>query len=663
MPRARWVLGAGVAVLAVGGLVGHRAATTHVRTMMGGVDAPVACGSCHLYMHPDGPLTRFMGEDYLSPRSLSVSPDGARLYAVAEDADAVLAVRTADGVVEARIPVGRRPHSIVLSPDGATAYVSNGWDDDVSVVDLEHATVTARLPTGMDPAGVALDADGRTLFVANRGSDDISVIDLDQGCEVRRLRAGNNPYALRLSPDGSRLFVTNRLTEGTGIRETPRTEVTVVDVPAARVDERHFIESAHLVEGIDVLPDGDLALATIVQPRNLVPASQVAQGWMLTYGLAAIRPGSDAPPVQLLLDDVNAYYADPYDVVVTPDGSRAFVSHAGADVITVVDVGALRRVVDAAASPDSARVFARHLGLGQRYVLARIPTESNPKRMAVSPDGRRVYVAERLADAIAVIDVASLEVVDRIDLGGPEETSMVRLGARQFHGARAFQGQFSCRSCHPGQDQDGLAWDFAGDGMGKNVVNTMTLRDIGGTGPFKWAGTNTSLYMQDGIRFAKHLTRVDPFPTKELRALVAYIYALDAPPNRYAVPVLTEAQQRGRALFERTERFDGTPIPPEGRCVTCHQGPYFTTREKFDVGTRRETDKPDMLFDTPQLVNLSETAPYLHDGSAPTLESIWTENSVNDEHGVVSDFNKNQLNDLIEYIRTLGPPTGSTEGP
>ncbi|MDX1675014.1 MAG: hypothetical protein R3314_09490, partial [Longimicrobiales bacterium] len=297
-----------------------------------------------------------------------------------------------------------------------------------------------------------------------------------------------------------------------------------------------------------------------------------------------------------------------------------------------------------------------HLGLSQRYVAARIPVGATPKRMAVSPDGRRVYVTERLDDRIAVIDVATLEVTDRIDLGGPADVSMLRLGARQFHGARAFHGQFSCRSCHPDEDQDGIAWDFAGDGMGKNILNTMTLRDIGHTGPFKWAGTNTSLYMQDGIRFAKHLTRVDPFPTRELRGLVAYIYSLEAPPNRYQAPELTDAQRRGKALFERTTTNDGTPIPPAGRCITCHDGPYYTTRAKFDVGTRRETDKPGMLFDTPQLINLTDTDPYLHDGGAPTLESIWTENSVNDEHGVVSDLNKNQLNDLVEYLRVLGPP-------
>ena len=47
---------------------------------------------------------------------------------------------------------------------------------------------------------------------------------------------------------------------------------------------------------------------------------------------------------------------------------------------------------------------------------------------------------------------------------------------------------------------------------------------------------------------------------------------------------------------------------------------------------------------------------YLHDGSAATLEEIWTVNSTNDEHGMVSDFTKIELNDLVEYLRTLGPP-------
>ena len=62
------------------------------------------------------------------------------------------------------------------------------------------------------------------------------------------------------------------------------------------------------------------------------------------------------------------------------------------------------------------------------------------------------------------------------------------------------------------------------------------------------------------------------------------------------------------------------------------------------------------MFDSPNLNNVYESAPYLHDGSANTLEEIWTLNNDNDEHGVANDMTKNQLNDLVEYLKALGPP-------
>ena len=47
------------------------------------------------------------------------------------------------------------------------------------------------------------------------------------------------------------------------------------------------------------------------------------------------------------------------------------------------------------------------------------------------------------------------------------------------------------------------------------------------------------------------------------------------------------------------------------------------------------------------------TAPYLHDGSARTLEEIWTVFNPKDTHGVTNDLQKDELNDLIEYLKTL----------
>jgi cytochrome c peroxidase len=105
-------------------------------------------------------------------------------------------------------------------------------------------------------------------------------------------------------------------------------------------------------------------------------------------------------------------------------------------------------------------------------------------------------------------------------------------------------------------------------------------------------------------------------------------------------------------MFERTETADGREIPLELRCATCHFPPYYTDRRVHNVGTRQPDDRGGK-FDTPHLSNIYDSAPYLHNGMASTLEEIWTVYNPNDEHGVTNDMTKDQLNDLIEYLKTL----------
>ena len=59
------------------------------------------------------------------------------------------------------------------------------------------------------------------------------------------------------------------------------------------------------------------------------------------------------------------------------------------------------------------------------------------------------------------------------------------------------------------------------------------------------------------------------------------------------------------------------------------------------------------VIDVPQLSNVAYSAPYLHDGSAKSLEEIWTVFNPKDTHGVTNDLTKDELNDLIEYLKTL----------
>ena len=74
----------------------------------------------------------------------------------------------------------------------------------------------------------------------------------------------------------------------------------------------------------------------------------------------------------------------------------------------------------------------------------------------------------------------------------------------------------------------------------------------------------------------------------------------------------------------------------------------------MDVGTKSWLDDEHHdLLDVPHLNNIYETAPFLHDGQAETLEEIWTTFNDEDKHGFVNDMTKDQLNDLVEYIKCL----------
>ena len=413
-----------------------------------------------------------------------------------------------------------------------------------------------------------------------------------------------------------------------------------------------------MMENVAFTPTGDLALVTLIRPKNLVPSIQVEQGWMMTYGIVIIEQKENGRVIQLLLDEPNAYYSDPFDIVITPDGKQAFVSHSGVNTISVVDIDSLRNLI-LESSTEMLRDMSDNLGISSRYVIKRISTGADPKGLALSPDGQLLYVAEQLEDRIAVINTKTLATISTIDLGGPRRITVARQGRRLFNNSgHTFQNQFDCYTCHPDMHEDGLVYNMASKDMGRNLTNTQSLRDIGDTPPFKWNGKNQTVYKQDGMRFSTVLTRTEPFNYDDLDAITAYIITgIHYPPDLMYNPTgeLTEAQLRGKAIFDRTTDNSGKIIPENNRCITCHTPPYYTNLKLASVGTLAKSDDS-IQFDTPHLNNIYASPPYLHDGRAATLEEIWTIYGKEDKHGLVSDMTKNQLNDLIGYLKSLRGP-------
>jgi YVTN family beta-propeller protein len=603
--------------------------------------------------HPAKPPEVAEEPRYKTPLNLAISPDGKELWLACEAANSVIVVDTATRRRVAEVAVGGQPADVTFDPAGERVFVSNRLDDSVSVVEVRTRKVVATLEVGNQPHGVLLDRAGKHLYVLNTSIDSISVFDAQTLREVKRLAGSRSPWSLALSPDGRRILITHELSRFVPRRTTSMSEVAVIDTESASIEDRLVVPSANLIQGVAWHPSGEYAVITLLRTKNLVPMTQLVRDWTISNGLGIVW--RDGTVDQVLLDQPDVCFPDPAAVSITPDGQYALVTSSSSDRVAVVDLKKLTRLLKAASPAERQRVLPNHLGKATEFVVKCIRTGICPRGIRCAGDGSVAYVANALDDSVTVIDLKRLEAEAVIDLGGPREITNIRWGERLFNSAsHTFHRQFSCHTCHPDGHIDGLTYDTEPDGIGISPVDNRTLRGILDTAPFKWEGTNPSLKRQCGPRLAVFFTRIQPFNPEELDALVNYITTIPRPPNRYRKlgEPLTPAQRRGKDMFERTRTNDGREIPALGRCITCHPPPLYTDCKVHDVGTRQSDDRQGK-FDVPHLNNIYDSAPYLHDGIAETLEEIWTRYNPYDRHGVTNDMTKDQLNDLIEYLKTL----------
>ena len=123
-------------------------------------------------------------------------------------------------------------------------------------------------------------------------------------------------------------------------------------------------------------------------------------------------------------------------------------------------------------------------------------------------------------------------------------------------------------------------------------------------------------------------------------ALNAYLKSLEPVPSPYLVDgQISATARRGERLFQTAG------------CAQCHAGPLYTDGLRHCVGTATE-EEPRGRFDTPTLIELWRTAPYLHDGRAPAVRDVLTTFNPNNKHGHTSTLTENEISDLIEYILT-----------
>ena len=599
---------------------------------------------------------------WLSPVALAASPDGKKLFVACATAARVLTLDLATGGVADFIRTPPAPTGLAISADGRRLFVTcAGPHSQICVVDAGRGSVVERFPAGHTAMSPVLSPDGRNLFVCNRFDDDVSVFDVETQKVLRRIPVRREPVAAAITPDGRHLLVANLLHTGRADADYAAATVSVIDTALGRVvDDLWLPNGSGSLNDIRISPDGRYAVVTHILSRFLLPTTQLERGWVNTNAKTIIDLARMEVLNTVLLDNVDRGAANAWGVAWTTDSKTLVVAHAGTHEVSVIDFPALLAKL-AKLSPDSfvpASAPLPYSGAASRApsdvpndlaflvgVRERRPLpEGDLGPRAVVVVGRRAYTANYFSDTLTAMDLDGEHPrLETIPLGPKPQWTAARRGEFLFHDARlCFQGWQSCASCHPGDARvDGLNWDLLNDGIG-NPKNNKSLLLAFETPPSMSTGVRESAEaaVRAGLRHI--LFTVQPPEVGD--SLDAYLKSLKPVPSPHLVKGrFSVAARRGSRVFR----------DPQVACAKCHIAPLFTDLKSYDVGTRGRFDQPSDVFDTPTLVEVWRTGPYLHDGSAATMREVLTTANPHDQHGKTSHLTADQINDLTEYLLSL----------
>lgn len=579
---------------------------------------------------------------YCGPCAVAVSKDGRTLYVANADARQVAWVELPGGKITRRVDMPAEPTGLTLTPDGSRLIVTcAATKSTVAVFAADSGRAILSIRTGHTATGPAVSPDGKRLYVCNRFDHDVSVIDLAAGKETARVPAVREPIAVAVTPDGQTVLVANHLPNA---RTDPAfggdvaAAVTVIDARTLAVSSIELRHGATGLRGLCISPDGKHVLVTHLMSNFEQIPFRVDMGWINVNVLSILDVRERKFLRTVGMDEQDSGAGNPWDVVFAAGGTRVCVSLAGIHQVGVIDASELLS--------DSARVMSPMMGVWPIYtslgasLWRRVPLPGKgPRGLAVA--GSKVYAAQYFSDTVAVVDSEASEETPAgsIALGPAPRLTLERRGELLFNDATVCYQQWqSCASCHPDGRADALNWDLMNDGAG-NAKNTKSMLLSHATPPAMAEGVRMSA--EEAVRSGlKHILFTSR-PEEEAVAIDTYLKSLRPVPSpRLVDGRLSPAAERGRSLFE--SRRVG--------CASCHPAPLTTDLKSHNVGSKNAFERHDR-FDTPSLVEVWRTAPYLHDGRYTTVKSLLLEG----KHGLYRDpgLSEREIDDLVEFVLSL----------
>ena len=294
------------------------------------------------------------------------APPAARLLVLLRNASALAFVDPASGKVLGRVPVVADPHEVAVTPDGRTAFVASPREG-ISVIDVPAMKELRRVDPGAFSAPHDVLFAGGKLYFTAEGFKTIGRYDPAADKVEWMLGIGQDgTHMMVLARDQQTMWVPNRGSNSVSVIDgvaggPPKFRITTIPVPGMRP------------EGIDLSPDG----------REL---------WTATRGDGGVTIVDTAS--RKVTQSLNLKLTDANRLKFAPDG-KVLILDGGAGTLVVLD-GASRREV-------------------KRLKVA--PGDSGDGGIFVMPDGSRAYLGLRDDHSVVVVDLKTLEIENRFDMG------------------------------------------------------------------------------------------------------------------------------------------------------------------------------------------------------------------------------------------------------
>lgn len=587
-----------------------------------------------------------------------------KVWAVNTDNNSVAYIDATNNELLAEIPAGDHPRTVALDKEG-NAWVANEESANVSVLTRTGELLkTIVLPFGSRPYGICFDPQKDFAYVTLQGTGKLVKLDALQRTIIGSVELGRSPRGIAITSDGKRVLVTQFISpQDNGlVRLIDAENMSLQEEIVLAFDETPDFEDRgrgvpNFLSSVTITPDG--VEAWVPSKKDNTARGLFRDGQALEFDntvrtiVSRIDLSSNAEAIDMRTDVNDADMA--CAVEFSPYGNIAFIALQGNNKITMIDVASNAR-----------------LGLLDSTGLA-------PQGLVFNADGSRLFVHNFLSRTVKVFNTEDIVLSNNftpvVEATIPTIVQealdpQVLKGKQLFYNAAdermTFAGYISCASCHLDGASDERVWDFTDRGEGFRNTHSLLGRRGKGMGNVHWTSNFDEIQdfendMRNGFKGKGFLPDSvfekvnDPLGnpkaglSAELDALAAYVTSLDkvhASPYRNQDGSMTDEALEGKVIFQ------------ELGCGSCHAGPDFTDRKTgamHDVGTiqassgkRRGGALPG--FGTPTLKGIWETAPYLHDGSAPTLRDVLVTRNTNNKHGDLSGLTDAELNLLITYL-------------